>query len=103
MRHSGQHDPDLCYSCRVLSVGVIGIKTAEDNHRERVLTKDRSAFKSMRDDGLQPAKMHGAAELARHAESKWEVENGKILPAPIRDRVLAAQGAIAKGEVPDIG
>lgn len=98
----GKCDPIWCYSCRVLSVGVVGIKTAEDNAMERRLVEDRTAFKGMRDEGIQPSKLHGAADLVRRSESRWEVENGKVLPHQVRDKVVAVQGAIAKGEVPDI-
>jgi hypothetical protein len=69
---------------------------------ERVLVKDRTAFKQMTDSGLRPAKLRGAAELQRHAESKFEVESGRILPPKIRDRAIETHTAISRGEVPNL-
>lgn len=105
----GTCNPDTCYSCRVLSVGIAASamptrspECVETARSEKVLVKDRTAFKQMRDDGMQPAKMHGAADLQRHAESKWEVESGKILPPQVRDRAVEAHEFIAKSGVPDL-
>ena len=93
---------DECYPCRIRSVGIMASALPTRNpivkrtvEREKVLVKDRTAFKSMRDQGLQPARLRGAAELARYAESKEEVETGRLIPAPIRDKVIETRKAIA--------
>ena len=105
----GRCDPGACFSCRVLSVGISGAalptrspEVVKREARVKQLHRDRDAFKSLRNEGMAPAKMHGAEDLARHAESKWEVETGHILPASIRDRALEAHDAIGKGEVPNL-
>lgn len=106
----GTCDPATCYSCKVLSVGISGSalptrapEVIKQKARVKQLVKDRTAFKKATDDGLRPAKMHGAEDLMRHAESRHEVETGHIIPASIRDRVVEAHDAIAKGDVPNIG
>lgn len=57
---------------------------------EKGLDVDRPAYKRMRDEGLQPKGLKGAAELEKHATSKWEVEAGRILPADQAKRIDAA-------------
>lgn len=44
---------------------------------EAKLEKDRPAYKSMRDQGLHPAKMFGSHELMTKAESVLEIETGR--------------------------
>jgi hypothetical protein len=105
----GTCDPDTCYSCRVLSVGVMASAFPTRNpivkrtvEREKQLVRDRTSFKRMSDQGMNPAKMRGAEQLERYAESKHEVETGRILPSQIRERVVEAHDAIKKGEVPNL-
>ena len=99
-----------CFRCRIMGITVMASAlptrqpiVARTVEREKGLVKDRTSFKRMRDQGMQPAKMRGAAELERHAESRFEVESGKILPARYRQRILEAQKEITKGGVPNIG
>jgi hypothetical protein len=49
------------------------------NEREKRLTKDRDAFKAMRDQGIQPARLGGAAELQDRAHTKHEIETGRLV------------------------
>lgn len=37
------------------------------------------AYKRLRDEGLQPKRIDGAAEVEKRAKEKWQVETG-ILP-----------------------
>jgi len=45
---------------------------------EERIAQDLPAYKRLRDEGLQPAGTRGAANLEKRANSKWEIENGKI-------------------------
>ena len=106
---NGTCDPENCYSCRVASVMISGSalptrapEVAKQKARVKQLHRDRTAFKSMTNSGLRPARLNGAQDLERRAESKWEVESGHILPAKIRKRALEAHAEIAKGNVPNL-
>jgi len=44
-----------------------------------VLEKDLDAYKRLRDDGIQPRKIDGAANVEARATEKWQAESG-ILP-----------------------
>ena len=46
---------------------------------EKRLVKDRTAFKAMRDQGIQPARLKGAADLQDRATTKHEIETGKLI------------------------
>jgi hypothetical protein len=54
---------------------------------EKRLDKDRPAYKRLKDEGLQPARVSGAAELEKRAQSRWEIEAGRILPDSQAKRV----------------
>jgi hypothetical protein len=44
-----------------------------------VLDKDLDAYKRLRQNGVQPRKIDGSANVEKRAEEKWQVETG-ILP-----------------------
>jgi len=46
---------------------------------ERSLERDREAYKRLKDDGLQPGNVLGAADLEVRAAEKFEVETGQII------------------------
>lgn len=48
---------------------------------EANLEKDRPAYKALKDQGYQPAKMVGAHELMTKAKHRLEIETGRIIPA----------------------
>lgn len=56
-----------------------GARVAQVNQTERNWTKDMPAYKRLRDEGLQPKRIDGAAEVEKRAKEKWQVETG-ILP-----------------------
>jgi hypothetical protein len=70
---------------------VIGGAPSYGTTYEKQLDKDRPAYKRMRDDGLQPKGLSGAADLERRASSRWEIEAGRILPESQSKRIDAAQ------------
>jgi hypothetical protein len=57
--------------------GAAGEKKAWDK-----LEKDRDAYKRLRDDGLQPSGIRDSAELEKTAETRMEIEAGRV----VRDR-----------------
>lgn len=89
MKHRETH-PDLdvegCFGCRVAGIRMgtnstttRGARVAQVNQTERNWTKDMPAYKRLRDEGLQPKRIDGAAEVEKRAKEKWQVETG-ILP-----------------------
>ena len=100
--HWGQHDDD-CFGCKVASISISSsaMPTRSQGNiqivkKEKKLTEDREAFKAMRDQGIQPARLTGAADLQRHATTKREIETGKILPKKIAQKVEAAAKELKK-------
>lgn len=81
---------DGCFACRIgtIQIAASALPTrapgiAEQNVKERVLTKDMAAYKSMRGQGLQPSALHGADKLSAEASSADQVTTGltKVKPA----------------------
>lgn len=56
-------------SLRFLSAG-----TVRENRRENVLSKDLAAYKRLIDNGLEPARIDGAAQLEARDATPAEIE-----------------------------
>lgn len=50
------------------------------NAKEAAWQRDMPAYKVLREQGVQPKAIDGAADLAARAETKMEVESGHLLP-----------------------
>ena len=77
---------ESCFGCKIKSVSFAASamptrhpQAASTQKWDRQLHKDRAAFKAMRDQGIQPASLKGAADLQDRASTKHEIETGKIL------------------------
>jgi hypothetical protein len=102
IEHFGQHD-ESCYSCRLKTVSFAASamptrkpEAVATTLREKNLVRDRDAFKAMRQQGIQPARLKGAADLQDHASTKHEIETGKILPKSLAPKVESAVKELAK-------
>lgn len=72
-------------------------ETVAANARERLWAVDRDAYKRIRQDGIQPRSVLGAAELEKHAETKTEIEMGKIMPSRwVKEGVDMSQDLVGK-------
>ena len=76
-----------CFVCKIstISFGSSAMPTRSPvatatEAREKRWSKDMPAYKELRAQGLQPPKIDGSAELAAKAETRFEVESGKIMP-----------------------
>ncbi len=78
-------DVEGCFGCKVSGLAVAasamptrkgGAKAAVINEKDKVLEKDLDAYKRLRQDGLQPPAINGAAEAESRANYKWQVETG---------------------------
>lgn len=77
-----------CFGCRIafITFGADAMPTrkgkaycASIEAKDRLLHKDLDAYKRLRNDGMQPKKIDGAADVEKRADEKWQVETG-ILP-----------------------
>lgn len=88
MKHRETHpslDVEGCFGCRVANVRVgtnstttRGGRVAEINQTERNWNKDLPAYKRLRQNGLQPKRIDGAAEIEKKATEAWQVERGTV-------------------------
>lgn len=102
IEHFGQHD-DSCFACKIKSVSFAASamptrkpEAVATTAREKKLTRDRDAFKAMREQGIQPARLNGAADLQNRATTKHEIETGKILPKSLAPKVESTVKELAK-------
>ena len=99
-----------CFACKVSTVSVApsatptrqgGAEAANVNATEARWHKDMDAYKSMRDQGIQPRSIDGADELAARASDKFEVEAGHVLKTKqardfARDAIAETQQIMAE-------
>ena len=88
MKHAEVHpalDVEGCWKCKVSSIsyGADALPTRRPdsnrtNAKERVLAKDLDAYKRLRQDGVQPQGIDGAARLEARAETKDQVEHARF-------------------------
>jgi len=94
IKHFGQHD-ESCFACKIKSVSFAAsaMPTRKPQvasgpwKNDKELDRDRDAFKAMRQQGIQPKSLKGAADLQDRASTQREIETGKI----IGDRALATR------------
>jgi len=76
-----------CFVCKISTIS-FGTGTAPTRRagaevveaRERRWNRDMPAYKALRAQGLQPPRIDGSAELMEKAETRFEIESGKIMP-----------------------
>lgn len=88
LKHRETHpnlDVEGCFGCRVSGVRMgmnttttRGQRVAEINQTERNWQKDMPAYKRLRQNGLQPKGIDGAAEIEKKAKHEWQVETGIV-------------------------
>ncbi len=54
-----------CFKEKAVSVSVDSVETRNINSKDKTLTKDLTAYKRMRDAGLQPPNLDGSHKLER--------------------------------------
>ena len=83
--HDGSHE-EGCFGCRIQTVSFAAsamptrkVEATAHKAEEKRMARDLPAYKRLRNEGLQPAGTKGAADLERRANSKFEIESGKII------------------------
>jgi hypothetical protein len=76
--HFGQHGPD-CFGCKLHSVQFDGQPPSPQTQMEARWARDLPAYKRLRQQGLQPPRTQGCAELEQRAHMDREVEMGRII------------------------
>lgn len=56
------------------SIRTIGEGTRHENRRERTLSKDLAAYRSLTEDGLEPKRIDGCAELVGRDAPRHVIE-----------------------------
>ena len=84
MKHAEVHpglDVEGCFGCKVAGVAfgsnsttTRGGRVADINRTERQWNVDMPAYKRLRQDGLQPRSVDGAADLEKRATTEAQVE-----------------------------
>ena len=90
MKHAEVHprlDVEGCFGCKVAGVRMgtnttttRGVSVGEANAREKRWNADMPAYKRLRQQGLQPRSIDGAAFVEKHADHRWQVEGAAALP-----------------------
>lgn len=88
LKHREVHpnlDVEGCFGCKVAGVRMgmnttttRGRRVAEIDKTERGWQKDMPAYKRLRQNGLQPKSIDGAAEIEKKAKHEWQVETGIV-------------------------
>ena len=91
MEHRETHpnlDVEGCFGCRVAGVSfganestTRGAQVKAINQREKGWNRDMPAYKRLRDQGLQPRQIDGAALLESSATEKWQIEGTTVAEA----------------------
>lgn len=107
VEHNKCADPD-CFQCKLLHISFgsgtsptrnKGAEAESVDAREKRWQKDMPAYKRLRQQGLQPKTIDGAARLEAEAETRFEVESGQLLPGQaknIEDAVNTIESATGK-------
>ena len=111
--HQAQVHPEYvedCFMCKISTVSAgtgtnitgKGAKEAEFSRKmEARLEKDRPAYKAMKKQGLQPARLTGAHELMTKAETSYEIESGNLMPGKAKEiETLVKEFKDATGKKP---
>jgi hypothetical protein len=91
MKHAEVHpslDVEGCFGCKVSGVRMgmnttttRGAAVSEIANTERRWNADMPAYKRLRQQGLQPRSVDGAAFVEKHAEHRWQVEGAAAAPS----------------------
>lgn len=93
-----------CRQCKWASVGLMpsatptrtgGAKANEINQRERRWSKDMDAYRRLRNDGEQPNQIDGAHKVEQGAETRAELESGRLLNAKQRRQYQSITEGVA--------
>lgn len=68
-----------CFGCKLETLQFATGPTPQ-SLSERTLERDLSAYKSLRQQGIQPRKIGGSADLASTAKTVFDIESGKVHP-----------------------
>lgn len=94
--HPDPSHPADCFGCKLHSIeygkvpGGARDHAAAERVREKNWSRDMDAYASMREQGLQPAKIDGSGDLAAAASDSWEVEHGIVMSPELRKSHLSA-------------
>jgi hypothetical protein len=78
----------------VATLNFQGIEAQAHRDKDTSLSKDLTAYKAMRDQGLQPKHVFGSAEIQAQAQTKFEAEHHMVMSPEVRKEFVPhLQGA----------
>ena len=87
-------------SVNTVGVGKHGAHTREADARQKRWDRDGKAYKSLRDQGLQPVQIDGCADLTAKAKDRWYIETGGKVSVP-EERRTEINEMLASGKTSD--
>lgn len=75
-------------------------RAGAERSRERRWTRDMDGYKSLREQGLQPQGIDGAADLAMTASDQWEIDHGIVLSKDLQRTHLSALKDVEEATAP---
>lgn len=88
IKHQETHpnlDVEDCFGCKIAGISISSAAMPgrkSESHRinetEKQWHKDMDAYKRLRQDGLQPKKIDGSANVEAKATEKYQVETGLV-------------------------
>lgn len=104
MPHTDVHSEPVagCFACKLRSIQFApsampsrggGARAAEVTATEKRWDRDHAAYRRLVNDGIQPERLDGAGDLEQAAESRREIEMGRLLTPAQRAAVESLDGA----------
>ena len=90
-----------CFTCKVSTVvvGAVSGPVSDLAKREDMLAKDMAAYQRMKQNGVRPAHLTGAAYVEKNARHQHEAEHPRLMMGTKKER---ADIATAVKEAPEI-
>lgn len=100
-RRSHPYFVEGCFTCRVSTVvvGAVSGPVSDLAKREEMLAKDMAAYQRMKQNGVRPAHLTGAAYVEKNARTQDEAEHPRLMLGTKKQR---ADVATALREAPEI-
>lgn len=83
-----EHEERLAFREKLLGIQFQGLEAQARRDKDTSLDMDLHAYKSLRDQGVQPAHVFGSAEIAAGASTKFEAEHHLVMSRDVRKEFL---------------
>lgn len=105
-RHAERHPTYVpgCFACKIRTISVApsatpsrrgGAHARSINDTEKRWVRDHAAYRRLVAEGIQPKRLDGAADLEARADSRTEIEAGRLLTPRQREALDLVGGDAA--------